>query len=79
MRMNRNNREYENGCSSGISFGNLHSLYQTKKYESEMKRLVRTMRKNNKLFSQDEYDYICGVRDGLTSQVKQNQKCVKRR
>lgn len=76
--MNRKSRDYRNGFSEGRNIGDKNRLKKTKQHESEMKRHVRSIR-NYKYATQDEYDYYCGFRDGLTSAVEQKEKRVKRR
>lgn len=78
MKMNRKSRDYRDGFFEGRNLGVKDHLKKAKQYESEMKRHVRSIR-NYKYATQDEYDYSCGLRDGLTSQVEQKEKRMKRR
>lgn len=73
MRMNRKSLDYQNGYSFGRNFGARNPLKRVKQRASDAKESAKFFRTYDHSNS-GNYDFFCGYRDGLTSQVKKKEK-----
>lgn len=76
MRMNRKSLDYQSGYSCGRYFGARNCLKRVKQCASDAKESAKFFRTYDHSNS-GNYDYYCGYRDGLISQVKRKEKRMK--